>query len=253
MVIVIDPGHGGIDSGAGGNGLAEKDLNLKLAFLIKEILERNYGIKPVLTRTTDVYVDLKERSLMANRMQAELFISLHVNSGGKGQAGGFESYIHPEANKYIALKQQIIYKNLMEFYSHYSITDRGMKRANFAVLRETKAPAILLENLFIDNPSEAALWADSRFCNGLAIAIVNGLGQAAVLDKVKPVPSGEAGIQDPISGGPVKQPTEHWAYYYFQKLLKEGIVNSEHSLEAPVTWGELAVVIDRLRKEKGHG
>src|SRR5699024_7641170 len=93
--IFIDPGHGGSDSGATGNGLKEKDLTLKIAKAIKKHLENTYSnILIMMSRTTDKYLSLKERTDMANKWGADYFISVHINSFTSSSANGFESYIH---------------------------------------------------------------------------------------------------------------------------------------------------------------
>src|SRR5690625_6628775 len=82
-IVVIDPGHGGHDPGAVANGLREKDLTLDISKRTKRYLERNYkGVKVYLTRTNDKYLTLAQRANYANRKNADLFVSMHINAGG---------------------------------------------------------------------------------------------------------------------------------------------------------------------------
>lgn len=91
--IFIDPGHGGSDPGATGNGLQEKTLTLQIALALRTILTNEYeDVSLLLSRTSDQYVSLNDRTNAANNWGADFFLSIHVNSGG---GTGFESYIYP--------------------------------------------------------------------------------------------------------------------------------------------------------------
>lgn len=152
-IIVIDPGHGGSDPGAQGNGLREKDLTLDISKRIKKYLEDNYtGHKVLMTRTNDKYLTLSQRAQFANNKNADLFISIHINAGG---GTGYESFIHTSQNSNTATgkMQNTVHSEAMK---KLNVTDRGKKKANFAVLRETNMRAILPENLFIDRKEDAA-------------------------------------------------------------------------------------------------
>jgi N-acetylmuramoyl-L-alanine amidase len=93
ILVVIDPGHGGIDGGTSGmRGLLEKDMVLNAGKKLQNVLLKDFSIKSVLTRETDKSLSLKQRTDIANDLQASLFISLHVNSSGSGRASGFEAY-----------------------------------------------------------------------------------------------------------------------------------------------------------------
>ncbi|MGB9804102.1 N-acetylmuramoyl-L-alanine amidase, partial [Desulfofundulus sp.] len=170
MVIVLDLGHGGQDPGAVGFGLQEKDVVLALGKYVLSFLE-DYEVKVVPTRTSDINVSLDERANLANQQNADFFCSLHVNSGG---GSGFESYIHPDASQQTQSLAAALHREIAKFYLERGFPDRGLKKANFAVLRKTKMPAVLLENLFIDNPRDAAFLADSSFLRDLALAITGG-------------------------------------------------------------------------------
>ncbi len=176
-IIVIDPGHGGSDPGAQGNGLREKDLTLNISKRIRKYLEDNYeGIKVLMTRTNDKYLTLSQRAQFANSKSADLFISIHINAGG---GTGYESFIHTSQNSNTATgKMQTTVHN--EAMKKINVVDRGKKRANFAVLRETNMRAILPENLFIDRKEDAAKLKESselqKIAEGHAIGIAKALG-----------------------------------------------------------------------------
>ena len=93
---MIDPGHGGGDPGAVGNGLREKDLTLDISKRIRRILENEFDATVYMTRETDVFVELGERADIANKAGVDFFLSVHINAGG---GTGFETYRHPSASE----------------------------------------------------------------------------------------------------------------------------------------------------------
>lgn len=187
-IIVIDPGHGGSDPGAQGNGLREKDLTLDISKRIRTYLENNYsGLKVLMTRTNDKYLTLSERAQFANRNKADLFISIHINAGG---GTGYESFIHTSQNSNTATgkMQNTVHAEAMK---KINVVDRGKKKANFAVLRLTNMRAILPENLFIDRKKEdAAKLKESselqKIAEGHAIGIAKSLGLKSGKSTSKP-------------------------------------------------------------------
>jgi N-acetylmuramoyl-L-alanine amidase len=186
MRIVLDAGHGGQDSGAVGNGLREKDLTLKIVKQIGCMLDDYEGVEVYYTRTDDRYLSLEERAAIANKLKADLLISVHINAGG---GTGFESYIY---NGNVSAKtiayQNVIHGEIVRAIGN--VKDRGKKRANYAVLRETKMPAILTENLFIDNANDAAKLKSEQFLLQVAYGHVIGLEKAfGFKKKIKPTPS----------------------------------------------------------------
>ena len=175
-IIVLDPGHGGTDPGASGNGLQEKNLTLAIGLKVKQLIEANYIADVRVTRAADIYVGLSERADFANIIGASYFVSLHHNAGG---GTGFESYIYPgTSSSETGRRQDVMHGEIMNFLSGYGVRDRGQKEANFAVLRETAMPAILLENLFIDTVNDANLLKDPTFITGLSNAIATGIGKS---------------------------------------------------------------------------
>lgn len=220
MRIVLDLGHGGQDSGAVGFGLQEKDVVLALGELVLSLLQ-NYQVEVIATRQSDVTVSLAARANLANNHRVDFICSLHVNAGG---GSGFESYIHQDAYAETESLGSTLHREVARFYVDRGFPDRGQKRANFAVLRETTMPAILLENLFIDNPRDAAYLADPAFLKDLAGAIVSGLVKTLGLKRRSGWdPAGE-----------------------IARLKERGLITGEHAPDAYVTWGELAAVLNRL-------
>lgn len=182
MLIAIDAGHGGKDPGAVGNGVAEKDIALKLALKAGLYLRTNYDCDVAYTRNRDVFLSLLERANSANKVKADLFCSFHINSAGS-TAKGFESYRYPGTKGKTLALQESVHKEVMKVLKTYKIVDRGMKQQNFAVLRETSMPALLTETLFISNPAEAKLLNSEAFLDQVAQAHAIGLAKATGLKK----------------------------------------------------------------------
>ena len=174
MKLVIDAGHGGYDSGAVGNGLVEKNLTLQIARRVRDILTVNYPITIKMTRDSDVFISLSERANIANAFGADYFISFHINSGG---GTGFESYIYNAlSNSSTAYaKQQKMHTAVNPVLTKYGLRDRGAKKENYAVLRETAMDAILTETAFIDTAFDANLLKNPQFIEDLSQAYANGI------------------------------------------------------------------------------
>lgn len=179
-LIVLDPGHGGKDSGACGNGLLEKEINLMIARSVGNRLNDYQDVEVKYTRDSDKFIELSDRAKFANNMKADVFLSIHVNAGG---GTGYEDFVYTGASGASIKIQTEIHAEMRKFLDSYGIVDRGMKKANFAVLRETNMPAMLAENLFIDNEKDAALLKQNEFLDTLAQVIVNGLVRALSLVK----------------------------------------------------------------------
>lgn len=172
--VVTDPGHGGIDSGATGNGYKEKDLVLALALEIDKVLKR-HGITNYLTRDKDKYVSLKDRTDFSNKIKPDIFVSLHLNSATNINAKGLEIFSYPgslSGEKLAAKIQDELIKAGL-----YTL-NRGTKKANFHVLRETKATAALVESVFISNVEDIKFFMDNfnRYVEVISKSIVEYLG-----------------------------------------------------------------------------
>lgn len=174
--IFIDAGHGGHDSGATGNGLLEKDLVLKIALKIRDILQNDYeGVSVSMSRTTDVFVGLNRRAQLAVEWGADGFLSVHLNAFTTS-ANGCETYKHDQSNV-SGLRDNLHSAILKELRGIGDVTDRGLKSANFAVLRGTyrSMKTALTEALFITNPNDAALLKQEGTIDAIARGHAKGL------------------------------------------------------------------------------
>jgi len=182
-LLEFDSGHGGSDPGASGYGFNEASDVLSFTLKVGAKLTAGYDVKIDYTRKTNRYVGLSARAAKANKLGADGFISFHENSFGKASANGFESYIHPYAGAATQKARDIIHAKIHTYNKPYGIRERGRKTANFAVLRETKASAILFENLFISNGADNKLQHNARYIEGLANAYAKGIAKAFGLPK----------------------------------------------------------------------
>jgi N-acetylmuramoyl-L-alanine amidase len=177
MKLYIDPGHGGSDPGAQGNGLREKNLALDIALKIRSILENNYGnVEIRMSRTSDITKSLIQRTDEANAWGADFYLSIHINSFN-GSARGYEDYIHSSLsdNSATARYRDIIHTEVLKLNQ---LSDRGKKKADFHVLRETTMDAMLSENGFIDNAQDAALMKQESWRSNVAQGHANGIAKA---------------------------------------------------------------------------
>ena len=242
--VVLDPGHGGKDPGAVSNGLKEKDLNLDISNRVAHKLSF-YDANVILTRTVDMDLSLGERCSIANNQMADYFCSIHVNAGG---GTGFESFIYTGAAAKTENLRYVIHNKVADYYKNAGFMDRGKKRANFAVLRETNMPAVLLENLFLDNEKDTVKLKDDSFIDGLAGAIADGLVAALGIPQ-------KSQVGDPTSTqlptvAPIQPPASVWdPVGEIAKLKADGLIKSDHQPDDPVSWGELATVINRMRRK----
>ncbi|KAA0549286.1 SH3 domain-containing protein [Bacillus sp. BGMRC 2118] len=170
--IVIDPGHGGADSGAiGVKGNFEKTLTLRTAKLLDEKL-RAAGAKTVVTRSQDVYVSLSNRVSLSNYYQADAFLSLHYDSTVYPSANGITTYYYDKSKDY-----KLAETLQSEMIKQTSFTNRGVKYGNLQVLRQNKRPSALLELGFLSNISEEAHVMTATYQDRVTTAIFNGLAQ----------------------------------------------------------------------------
>jgi N-acetylmuramoyl-L-alanine amidase len=179
-LVVVDPGHGGSDSGATGQGLREATLTLTLSKRLRAALLRRFEVRVEMTRTTDRAVELDRRAKFANDLGADYFVAVHINAGG---GTGYEDFVHTSAapNSETSRRRSTVHDAVVKFMKTHGMPDRGRSRANFAVLRETNMPAILTENLFIDTPGDARLLKDDAFLTGVAEAHAKGIAAALAL------------------------------------------------------------------------
>lgn len=178
QVIIVDPGHGGIDPGAIGiNGLQEKEVTLQLAKAIvaynRTLLEDRYAI--YLTRYGDTLISLGHRTKLAKVLQPSLFISLHCNHADHPKATGLEVYVFNGP----VPKRNITMAKMMDSYlqEHLGYRSRGVKWANFQVLRDNRqvCPALLLELGFLSHRDEARHLEDKEKVRALGLALLMGI------------------------------------------------------------------------------
>lgn len=168
--IVIDPGHGGKDGGTTGvrHGTLEKDLNLELSLLVSEKLRAN-GAEVILTRDTDIFIELADRVAMTEPFGADIFLSLHHNAGKSDSSGIISFYFSETKDKPLAnyLQKELIWSTGM--------TDGGARYGNYAVLRNNPVPSLLLELGFLSNPLEEERITAAEYQDTVADAILTGL------------------------------------------------------------------------------
>lgn len=172
-LVVIDPGHGGFEVGAVNGGLAEEHLNLDISLRVNDLLKAK-GVKTYLVRGDDSYVDLYERAILANKMNAKLFVCIHNNSFN-GSAYGTETLYYTGQQTGFTGKTlaQTIQNKLVNALGVY---DRGIvERPNLVVLNRTLMPASLVEVGFIDNAAEKANLQNADYRQKAAQAICDGI------------------------------------------------------------------------------
>lgn len=179
MKLFLDPGHGGTDPGAVDNGLKEKDLTLKISLKIRDILNDYNGIDVKLSRETDKSLSLDQRTNDANKWGADFLLSVHINAGG---GEGYEDFIYDKLSNtsHTANKRNIIHDEIM---SAVNFKNRGKKKANFHMLRESKMEAVLTENGFIDNKEDSKKLKSESYLNQIAYGHAMGIVKAFGLKK----------------------------------------------------------------------
>jgi N-acetylmuramoyl-L-alanine amidase len=215
--IVIDPGHGGHDTGTiGPNGLEEKDLVLEVGRRLGKLLETRLGAEVVYTRKTDTFIPLETRTAIANQDRADLFISIHANSSHDESARGVETYYlnftsSPEALEVAARENAVSEKSIYELQDLVkkialkdkieesrefagdvqeslhsglavkspAIRDRGVKKAPFIVLIGANMPSILAEISFVSNPSDERRLETSEYRQRIAESLYRGVARYA--------------------------------------------------------------------------
>jgi N-acetylmuramoyl-L-alanine amidase len=218
--ICLDPGHGGKDTGNRVGTYNEKTYTLALAQELHDQLVKA-GFKVMLTRTTDEYVDLPLRPALANRKGADLFVSLHFNAteDGKNEVQGPETYcITPvgasssnaqgdgansaptTANHFDQQSMLLAYQTQKSLVRNLGATDREVRRARFAVLRDAAMPAILIEGGYMTHPAEGKRIFDAGYRRLMARAIVQGI--LAYVNIVQPPAPPPARRPAPAKPGP---------------------------------------------------
>lgn len=170
-LVVIDPGHGGTDPGAISYlGYHEKEVNLSIGRKVASYLQQQ-GIKTVMTRNSDSFVELEDRAAVANRVGADLFVSVHANANGDRMHRGYTVYVARSASWASKKTGQ----NIENTMANTGLSSEGLRNADYRVLVRTDCPAVLVECGYLSNPSEAALLYESQFQDRIARAIADGI------------------------------------------------------------------------------
>lgn len=166
--VILDAGHGDHDRGAAIGYIYEKHLALDTTRRVEALLKKA-GLKVVMTRSTDIFIPLKERAAAGNRHGNAIFVSIHYNYSRSGGAGIESFYYHPNSYQLAAYIQAYLYKR-----TH--LVNRKVKHASFYVLRNTtRNPAVLVECGFISNAEERAQMRTGAFRNLVAEGIAQGI------------------------------------------------------------------------------
>lgn len=211
--IVVDPGHGGHDPGAiGPTGLQEKEVVLAIGLKLRDLLKDELGLDVVMTRSTDVFIPLEERTAIANKVNADLFLSVHANAAANRNAAGIETYYlnlaKTEKTAQLAAKENgtslekvsVLQAILFDLMANYKLNDSahmaeevqkavykkirgqhadaknlGVKQGPFYVLVGATMPSILVESAFVSNPQEEARLRDPAYQELTAEGIMEGV------------------------------------------------------------------------------
>ena len=211
-LVVLDAGHGGHDPGAQSNGVSESELTLDVAMRLSRLLQKEPGVDVVMTRDTDVFIPLEERTAIANREGADLFLSIHANASRNPRARGVETYFlnfasNPDAEavaarenstsgramhslpdivRAIALNNKIDEsRDFADMVQHSMVRrlstrnkqlkDLGVKQAPFVVLIGAAMPSVLAEISFVTNKPEGQLLKNSNYRQQIAEALLDAV------------------------------------------------------------------------------
>jgi len=233
--IGIDPGHGGSDPGAlAVNGLQEKEVTLAVSLVLQQLLQ-TAGVEVIMSRTGDQDVSLADRAALFNRENVDLIMSIHVNSAGTPEPNYISTFILAaggQAEKIALLLQP-------QLVAATGWPDGGVREANFYILRETDAPAVLVEMGFISNPATAGILATQAGQQTLARAIFRGLALYLDLQLSEP--------RD-IQG--------HWAEAAIRQVIAAGVMggypDGSFRPDQAATRAELAAALARVLQKLEH-
>lgn len=171
--VVIDPGHGGDDSGAIGGGVYEKTLNLNVALMVEEKLKKK-NIYTYMTRNKDMTLSLEDRTTYSNEIAPDIFVSIHTNSTLQEDSYGLEIHYYKDDSLNLA---QTMHKNFVseKNLKKWDTKDRGVIKSRFYVINHTEAPSILIEMGFISNREERAKLVKKSRQEEIADSIVKGI------------------------------------------------------------------------------
>lgn len=166
--VILDAGHGGHDGGAAWHGLVEKRLCLDVAQRVERILKAK-GVRVVMTRRTDTFVELDARARIANRYSKSVFVSIHFNANRKTSIHGMEGYYRSSRGKSLATSI------LRSMDRRVTGTNRGVFNRNFKVLRSTLMPAVVIECGYLSNRTESKRCGTSSHRQAIAEGIAAGI------------------------------------------------------------------------------
>jgi N-acetylmuramoyl-L-alanine amidase len=235
LTVVLDPGHGGHDTGAlGPNGLMEKEVVLDLGLRVARLLRQRLGVRVLMTRTADVFVPLPDRVAFANQAKADFLVSLHVNGAGKRGALGFETFFfsrepsdgdarasaqrenlplesaagEPGQDAFLraTLADMAVTRDMKESSSLaetillgldtlLAVQNRGVKSGPFYVLATAAMPAVLVESAFITNPQEERRLRQDGYRQRIAEALFQGISRYKLRYEQR------LGMRAPVSAG----------------------------------------------------
>jgi N-acetylmuramoyl-L-alanine amidase len=192
-VVILDPGHGGKDSGAVCGGVLEKDLTLDIARRIERLLDSE-GVATLMTRLGDTYVSLADRAALVNRVRNCIFISIHFNEDNKPVATGVETYYAAHqitAGSFLASWLPFLWRPLSEspnpesqnlagfiqeaLVARTRAVDRGTQARQFFVIANVTAPAALIEGGFLTNKEDISKLATEDYRDQIAAAVADGI------------------------------------------------------------------------------
>lgn len=183
--LYLRAGHGGQYSGASGNGLIEKNLTLEHVLAVAKGLAE-YDVEIRLARDSDTTFLIRDSVAEANRWGADMYYSAHNNGYSDNTANGYESFIYTSPLQGSIAIQRAIHPIQVAVWTAAGRRDRGMKQANFYELRESRMPAILVENGFLSNAADAALLKDPNFKQRIVDATVQAFVDFYQLQKIVP-------------------------------------------------------------------
>jgi N-acetylmuramoyl-L-alanine amidase len=191
-LVILDPGHGGQDSGAMAGNVLEKDLTFDVAQRVDRLLGA-HGISTLLTRMGDSYVSLSERAQLINRANNAIVVSIHFDEGPRPDVSGVETYFAqqntgiPPIASWLPFLQKIanVQPNVesqslaqcvqQQLVAHTQAINRGTKAEQFYVLANVRHPAVLVEGGFLSNKNEIGKLANANYREQLAVAITHGI------------------------------------------------------------------------------
>jgi N-acetylmuramoyl-L-alanine amidase len=192
-LVVIDPGHGGQDSGTTKNGMVEKVLTLEVAHRVERLLQER-GLVVALTRADDTYVSLLDRATIANSQPDAVFVSIHFDEGGRSAATGIETYYASHASSFperVAswlpflqrtsseppnVESQSLAASIQEsLVARTQAANRGTRPQQFFVIANVRHPAVLVEGGFLTNKDEVGKLANADYREQMAIGIAEGI------------------------------------------------------------------------------